>query len=256
MNGLDQPTIYAAGDSSLSWVAVPPSGGTTLGGTLQMPGPVRAVAWDESSNIIHVLGRTADGSSDTVYVVEPHGNAVFADARLPFPTVAMALDTQPDRPAQDRQQLLALDAAGQLAVVDIGNHAYAWRIMGVIAGALLLGCLYLLVRMLFRRRTVALLTAGARAGRRDVLRPVADRHERHVRGPLHRGRLHAVRAHLPGAVAEPVGRGPGHPAPSASCSAWPWPRSGWAPMPSAASSCSCCCARRWGACWPWRPWSA
>ena len=44
--------------------------------------------------------------------------------------------------------------------MDIGNHAYAWRIMGVIAGALLLGCLYLLVRMLFRRRAVALLTAG------------------------------------------------------------------------------------------------
>ena len=34
MNGLDQPTIFAAGDTSLSWVAVPPSGGTTLGGTL------------------------------------------------------------------------------------------------------------------------------------------------------------------------------------------------------------------------------
>lgn len=160
MNGLDQPTIYAAGESSLSWVSVPASGGTTLGGTLKMPGAVRDVAWDESSNIIHVLGRTADGSSDTVYVVEPHGNAVFADARLPFSTVAMALDTQPQRPAQDRQQLLALDSAGQLAVVDIGDHAYAWRIIGVMAGALLLGCLYLLVRMLFRRRAVALLTAG------------------------------------------------------------------------------------------------
>jgi len=160
MNGLDQPTVYAAGGSSLSWVSVPPSGGATLGGTLQMPGAVRDVAWDESSNIIHVLGRTADGSSDTVYVVEPHGNAVFADARLPFSAVTMALDTQPDRPAQDRQQLLALDSAGQLAVVDIGNHAYAWRIMGVIAGALLLGCLYVLVRMLFRRRAVALITAA------------------------------------------------------------------------------------------------
>ncbi|HXX61121.1 MAG TPA: phospholipid carrier-dependent glycosyltransferase [Candidatus Sulfotelmatobacter sp.] len=160
MNGLDQPTIFAAGGSSLSWVAVPSSGGETLGGTLQMPGAVRDVAWDESSNIIHVLGRTPDGSSDTVYVVEPNGKAVFADARLPFSAVTMALDTQPQYPSQDRQQLLAVDSAGQLAVVDIGNHAYAWRIMGVIAGALLLGCLYLLVRMLFRRRTVALLTAG------------------------------------------------------------------------------------------------
>ncbi|HTS14571.1 MAG TPA: hypothetical protein VMH24_02820, partial [Candidatus Sulfotelmatobacter sp.] len=120
MNGLDQPTVYAAGGSELTWVTVPPSGGATIGGTLQMPGPVRAVAWDESSNIIHVLGRTADGSSDTVYVVEPHGNAVFADAKLPFSAVTMALDTQPQRPAQDRQQLLALDSAGELAVVDIG----------------------------------------------------------------------------------------------------------------------------------------
>ncbi|MFI5261883.1 MAG: phospholipid carrier-dependent glycosyltransferase [Candidatus Limnocylindrales bacterium] len=160
VNGLDQPTVYAAGESSLSWVSVPSGGGAIAGGVLKMPGQVRDVAWDEASNLVHVLGKTPDGSSDTVYVVEPHGNAVFADAKLPFIATSMAVDVQPDVPAQDRQQLLAFDPTGQMAVIDIGDHAYAWRIMGVIAGALLLACLYLMVRMLFRRRTVALLTAG------------------------------------------------------------------------------------------------
>jgi Dolichyl-phosphate-mannose-protein mannosyltransferase/C-terminal four TMM region of protein-O-mannosyltransferase len=160
MGGLDQPTLYVTTAAGLSWVSLPSAGSPVVGGPLQMPGPVRDVAWDDASNLIHVLGRTPDGSADTVYVVEPHANAVFADARLPFATTAWALDTQRDRPSQDRQQLLAIDTAGQLAVVDIGQHAFAWRFMGVIAGALLAGLLYLLCRFLFRRRSVALFAAA------------------------------------------------------------------------------------------------
>jgi Gpi18-like mannosyltransferase/predicted membrane-bound dolichyl-phosphate-mannose-protein mannosyltransferase len=160
MRGLDQPTLYVTSAAGLSWVSLPSAGGPIVSGPLQMPGAVRDVAWDDASNLIHVLGRTPDGSADTVYVVEPHANAVFADARLPFATTAWALDTQRDRPSQDRQQLLAVDSVGQLAVVDIGQHAFAWRFMGVIAGALLAGLLYLLCRFLFRRRSVGLFVAA------------------------------------------------------------------------------------------------
>ena len=39
----------------------------------------------------------------------------------------------------------------------MGSHAFAWRLPGVIAGALTAACLYLLARILFRRRLVAVL---------------------------------------------------------------------------------------------------
>ncbi|MGZ3586466.1 MAG: phospholipid carrier-dependent glycosyltransferase [Candidatus Limnocylindrales bacterium] len=160
MTGLDQPPLYVTTAAGLSWVALPNSGPPTVGGPLQMPGAVRDVAWDDATNLVHVLGRTPDGSADTVYVVEPHANAVFADAPLPFTTAAWALDTQRDRPSQDREQLLALDSSGSLAVVDIGQNAFGWRFMGVIAGALMAGLIYLMSRFLFRRRSAGLFAAA------------------------------------------------------------------------------------------------
>ena len=44
----------------------------------------------------------------TVYVVEPHGNAVFIDVPLPLEPTRLLADTQPERPARDRGELLAL----------------------------------------------------------------------------------------------------------------------------------------------------
>jgi predicted membrane-bound dolichyl-phosphate-mannose-protein mannosyltransferase len=109
--------------------------------------------------MVHALGDAPDGSGKTVYVVEPHANAVFADARLPFDPRALALDIQPDRPTDDRQDLLALSESGAIASVDVGSHAFAWRIPGVVMGAFMAGAIYLLARTLFRRRTVGLIAA-------------------------------------------------------------------------------------------------
>ncbi len=57
----------------------------------------------------------------------------------------------------DRQQLLAFDSSGQVASVEIGRHAFAWRVPGVVAGVLMALLLYVLARLLFRRRTVAVI---------------------------------------------------------------------------------------------------
>ena len=84
-------------------------------------------------------------------------DAVFADARLPFEAEAWAIDTDGDRPSIDRQEDPRRPAAGTLGAVDAGSHAFAWRLPGVIAGALMAGLVFLLVRMLFRRREVAVL---------------------------------------------------------------------------------------------------
>jgi hypothetical protein len=74
--------------------------------------------------------------------------------------VAWAFDQQPDHPSSDRQQILAFSAGGSVAAVDAGSHGFGWRILGVVAGALMAALLYLLARFLFRRRSVGLFVAA------------------------------------------------------------------------------------------------
>jgi hypothetical protein len=167
ISGVDDNKLYATTgggvDESPGGVAVIVTGGTpaadgpALQHTIAMPGAGTRVAFDEASEMVHVLGTTPDGEGSTIYVIEPHGNAVFADARLPFAPSALAVDVAKPYPSDDRQQILAFDPNGQLATVELGKHAFAWRLPGVVAGALMAGLLYLLTRILFRRRTVALL---------------------------------------------------------------------------------------------------
>ena len=73
---------------------------------------------------------------------------------------AWALDAEADYPAEDRQELHVFGADGQMATIPTGSHAFAWRLPGVIAGALMAACLYLLARILFARRLVAGLVAA------------------------------------------------------------------------------------------------
>ena len=120
-----------------------------------------------------------------------------------FMPAAWATDIEPDYPSTDRQQLLLFAGDGASASINLGSHAFAWRLPGVIAGAITAALLYLLARILFRRRLVAGTRRALRAGRRDVLRPVADRHERRLRRPVHHRRLHALRGDLDGLVAGP-----------------------------------------------------
>jgi hypothetical protein len=152
-------TIYAASGNRLATIPIPgdASGSWKLGSMVWMPATVSRVAVDPASNLVHALGRTPDGSGWTIYVVEPHANAVFADAALPFQPAAWAMDADPDYPATDRQQVLAFAADGAAVSVDIGEHAFAWRLPGVIAGSIMAGLLFLLTRILFRRRSVGVL---------------------------------------------------------------------------------------------------
>ena len=94
--------------------------------------------------------------------MEPHANAVYADAQLPdgMDPAAWAMDVEPEYMTADRQELLVFGADGATASIGVGSHAFAWRLPGVIAGALMAACLYLLTRILFRRRLVAGLVAA------------------------------------------------------------------------------------------------
>jgi hypothetical protein len=162
--GIDTPKVYAAetdkmvaqigiGDST-SGTVTPPS----LVTSFAMPGEVSKVAFDATTKMVHILGRTPDGSAETVYVVEPHANATYADAQLPFSSVAWAIDDNHDYPSSDREALLVASANGTLASIDVGGDPFAWRFLGVIAGALTALLIYLLARILFKRRSIAVLT--------------------------------------------------------------------------------------------------
>jgi len=123
-----------------------------------MPGRISDLVWNEPANLVHALGESPEGGP-TVYVVEPHGNAVFADAPLPLEPSHLLVDTQPERPDEDRGELLAVAGDGSLASVDIDRNAFGWRLPGMLMGALMVALLYLLARVLFARRSVGLLAA-------------------------------------------------------------------------------------------------
>ncbi len=156
---LPQPTLYVAtGFARMLTVAVGEDGSLTPVAGFAMPGPVADVRWSRPTNLVHVLGKTPTGTS-TVYVIEPHGNAVFADAPLPFEPVAWILDVQPSHPGSDRERSLAFAASGTVVATPTGNYPFAWRFPGVLAGALMMASLYLLARLLFRRRAVGVVFA-------------------------------------------------------------------------------------------------
>ena len=136
-------------------------------GSNAMPGLGSQVIYDAASQMVHILGLAPGAGPNgpwTVYVVEPHGDAgsttfgaVYADARLPdgFSPAAWSADFNPDYPSEDRQQSLVFNDTGTTASIDAGSHAFAWRLPGVIAGAITAVLLYLLTRILFRRRLIA-----------------------------------------------------------------------------------------------------
>ena len=163
VTGVDDPKLYLTTNAPDG----PKFGVVTVGGddagddpglgkTYGLPGRGSWVAYDEASQQVHVLGEAPGGDAGpTVYVVEPHANAVYADVPLAARPIAWAMDSNSLYPADDRQQLLVFDAGGTTASIEVGSHAFAWRLPGVIAGTLMALLLYLLARMLFRRREVA-----------------------------------------------------------------------------------------------------
>jgi hypothetical protein len=161
---VDDPQVYVTSGTAdePTFSVVTMSGeneDVVLDSTNPMPGLGTRVDFNEGSRQVHILGVAPDGDGWTEYVIEPNSKAVYADARLPFEPAALALDVDAQHPSTDRQQLLAFaaDAAGSAATVEIGQHAFAWRLPGVIAGALMAGLIFLLARILFRRREVAVL---------------------------------------------------------------------------------------------------
>jgi hypothetical protein len=175
VTGLEDPKLYVTtglpGSPGYARIAVggdDAKNGPVSLGVSPLPGPGTRIAYDEATQQVHVLGHApvASGSDPgaapwTVYVIEPHGNAVYADAALPATMTpgAWLMDVEPDYMTDDRQDLLVFGADGTTASIELGSNAFAWRLPGVLFGALGAVCVYLLARILFRRRLVAGLAA-------------------------------------------------------------------------------------------------
>ncbi len=158
---LDKDRLYVAFQADdgprVATILAPGTAGTpVLETTVRLPGTGAGwVGYDLATQMVHVLGNRPTTGEPTIYVIEPHSNAVYADAALPFTPGALVLDENQRYPSSDRQQILAFATGGSSASVDVGQHAYAWRLPGVLAGVAMAVLLYLLARILFRRREIA-----------------------------------------------------------------------------------------------------
>lgn len=155
-SGPDDPTLYVAAGSTVQRIEIPGTGPDQVG-SMEMPGPVTDVLSNDIADLLHVEGSRA--GAPALYVVDLHGHSVFMDVPLPFAPTTTVMDTQPDRPSVDRTQILALANDGRVASVDVGGNAFGYRLPGVLMGALTAVGIYLLARLLFRRRSVALVAA-------------------------------------------------------------------------------------------------
>jgi len=166
ISGVDEGTqLYVttkddAGQPEVSVIAV--SGDKAKNGpqedsSFALPAAGTTVLFDAATEMVEILGQTPDGTGTTVYVVEPHGKSVFADHELSFVPSALVMDHNEKFPGISRGAVLAFSDAGRAATLDVGHYAFAWRLPGVIFGALTAGVLYLLGRILFRRRMVGVL---------------------------------------------------------------------------------------------------
>ena len=197
-DGLPQVAIITAtGDGA--------ENGPVFKENFELPAPGSRIVYDEASELVEVLGTTQDGTGTTIYVVEPHGRAVFADHQLPFVPTAWVLDHNTAFPVESHGSILAFGAEGShglgrrrqlpLLVADAGRDprgADGRRPVPPRPAA---------VRPPPGRRA----RRPVRAPRRDVLRPEPDRDERRLHGLLHprvvpRVRLAVDRAQARGRV--------------------------------------------------------
>ena len=133
-----------------------------------LPGAPSLIDYQAVANLIYVAG-VSEAGQPVVWPIEPHiddrddtsaGLAAFDETALSAPAVAMAFDVSSDSQGDDHGRLLLSTGAGTLVRVDAGSNAFAWRLAGVVFGAILVALVYLLAATMFGRRRIALLAAG------------------------------------------------------------------------------------------------
>ncbi|MEA2651299.1 MAG: dolichyl-phosphate-mannose-protein mannosyltransferase, partial [Chloroflexota bacterium] len=133
-----------------------------------LPGAPSLIGYQVIANIVYVAGVSPAGQP-AVWPIEPHidarndtsaGLAAFDQSALPSPALAMAFDISADSQGDDHGRLILSTGDGALVRLDAGSNAFAWRLAGVVFGALLVVLVYLLAATMFGRRRIGLLAAG------------------------------------------------------------------------------------------------
>ncbi len=148
------------------------SGDPCVLGLVPLPGAPLLIGTQPASNLVFVAGTTDEGEH-RVWPIEPHmevrgdgsiGMAAFDATPLEGVPLAMAFDGATTAQGDDHGRLLVSTAdesgGGSVTVIDAGSNAFAWRLAGVIFGALLVGLVYLLAATMFSRRRIAVLAAA------------------------------------------------------------------------------------------------
>ena len=172
--GTDQQVWLAVGDLPKTDEHPAVNGGITVLGasglaeiaTVPLPGRASGLAWQSIANIVYASGRDASGTA-TVWEIDALGDsrsgfATFDATALPAPATAMAFDISDHSQADDDGRLLVATAnsnGATLVNIDAGSNAFAWRLMGIAFGAVLVVLVYLLAATMFRRRGIAILAA-------------------------------------------------------------------------------------------------
>jgi len=140
----------------------------TLTDEVPLPGAPTLIGRQVVADLVYVAG-VSDAGDPVVWPIEPHldarndtsaGLAAFDTTALPAGALAMAFDVSTDSQADDNGVLLLSTGDGSLVRLDAGSNAFAWRLAGVVFGAILVGLVYLLAATMFGRRRIAVLAAS------------------------------------------------------------------------------------------------
>ena len=144
----------------------------SLTGLVPLPGAATLIGHQRVAGIVYVAG-TSEAGEPEVWTIEPHvesrrdgtiGGGAFDTTPLPGMPLAMAFDVASTSQGDDHARLLVStaddDGAATMVRIDAGSNAFAWRLAGILFGAILVGLIYLLAATLFGRRRIAILAAG------------------------------------------------------------------------------------------------
>jgi dolichyl-phosphate-mannose--protein O-mannosyl transferase len=177
--------VSGTGTDQQAWVATGPlpatdehpatSGGMTVLSapgmsvlaTVPLPGKATGFVWQSVANIVYASGTDATSNRPAIWTIQPLGDnrsgfATFDSTELPGSATAMAMDVSNHAQSDDDGRLLVATNGTSAALVgiDAGSNAFAWRLMGIVFGSILVGLIYLLAATMFRRRRIAILAAA------------------------------------------------------------------------------------------------
>ena len=134
--------------------------------TVPLPGRASVLGWQPQANLVFAGGSDAAGTP-TIWTINPLGDSrsgfsTFDSTALPGAATGLAFDVSDHSQADDDGRLLATTAGSGAALVgiDTTSDPAAWRLMGIVFGAILVGLIYLMAATMFRRRWIAILAAA------------------------------------------------------------------------------------------------